>query len=106
MAIERIVYFAIAVLASFALGFFIGIARATSKYVRKQRELTTRVKVLENFKQAVKVLCPKIQDGEGLKDNGDYLPPKLKGLSIPVKEDEDTKTAELEIVRQGNARDF
>jgi len=38
MDIERLVSLAVVVLASFALGFFLGNAHATSKYVRKQRK--------------------------------------------------------------------
>ena len=75
MDMERFAYVTIVILASFGLGFWLGNAHATSKYIRKQRKLTRQVKVLENFKHAVKVLCPKIKDGD----------------------DEDTKTGELEI---------
>ena len=44
--------------------FLLGDAYATSKYVRKQRKHMRRIQILENFKHAVKVLCPKIKDGE------------------------------------------
>ena len=95
---ERYVYITVVILASFGLGFWLGNAYATSKYVRKQRKLTRRVKVLENFKHAVKVLCPKIKDGE---DTADYLPEKINGKVIvaPMEnaDDEDTKTGELKI---------
>ena len=105
--IERIVYLSIVILASIALGFLWGKRYAKSKYAKNEKELTTRVQVLENFKQAVKVLCPKIQDGEDIEIKMDYLPQKLHSIKLPTKEeDEDTKTAEVEIVRQGNARDF
>ena len=107
MLIERIVYFAISILATFALGFIIGNACATSKYVRRQRGLTRQVRVLETWKKAVKVLCPKIQDGEDIEIKADRLPQKLHGIKLPTKEDDDdTKTAELEIVNHGDPRDF
>ena len=97
----------IGILVTFALGFIAGCARTTSKYVRKQRSLTRRVQVLETWKKAVKVLCPKIQDGEDIEIKADRLPQKLHGIKLPTKEnDDDTKTAELEIVRQGDPRDF
>jgi len=110
MPIEKIIYFALAVLCSFVLGFILGCARTTSKYVRKQRSLTRRVQVLETWKKAVKALCPKIKDEEDIEIKADYLPEKINGKIIvaPMEnaEDEDTKTAELEIVRQGDPRDF
>ncbi len=77
MDMERFAYITIVILASFGLGFWLGNAHATSKYVRKQRKLARRVQVLENFKHAVKVLCPKIKS-----ENTD---------------DEDTETGELKV---------
>ena len=113
--IERIVYLSIVISASIALGFLWGY-RWKQKKARKMLEeaerlapenLVRQIKVLETFKQAVKVLCPKIQDGEDIEIKVDYLPQKLHSIKLPTKEeDEDTKTAEVEIVRQGNARDF
>ena len=96
MDMERFAYITIVVLASFSLGFWIGNAHATSKYTRKQRKLTRRIQILENFKHAVKVLCPKIKDDE---DVPDYQPEKIQGIVVPMEniEDEDTKTGELKI---------
>lgn len=79
------------------------------KYTKKQKKLTQKVQALENFKHAVKVLCPKIRDGEeAVKDENevvDHLSKKLKSIVLPVKEDEDTKTGELEIVTKGDPKD-
>jgi len=115
MDMERFAYITIVILASFGLGFWIGNAYATSKYTKKQKKLTRRIQVLENFKHAVKVLCPKIKDDE---HSPDYLPlpKKINGKIIvapfedfdkPVKniEDDDTKAGELEIVTKGHPDD-
>lgn len=106
MDMEKFAYITIVILASFGLGFWIGNAYATSKYTRKQRKLTKRIQRLENFKHAVKVLCPKIRDGE---DTLDYQPEKIQGIVVPMEniEDEDTKTGELKIERdtQGSPKD-
>ena len=111
MPIERIIL----VILAFAFGFFLGYRwkqKKVEKILDEARRLAPdnlvrQVKVLETWKQAVKVLCPKIQDGEDIEIKSDYLPTVLSGLKLPTKEDdEDTKTAELEIVNHGDPRDF
>lgn len=103
MLIERIISLSLIVSASLALGFFWGYKWKQ----KKAKELMRKVQVLETWKKAVKVLCPKIQDGEDIEIKSDYLPTVLSGIKLPTKEeDEDTKTAELEIANQGNPRDF
>lgn len=85
--LARLIYLAIVILASFALGFLWG-------YLKKQRKLMKQIEMLKR-------LTPKLkwgEDGEETVKNEtevvDYLPKKLHGISIPVKDDEDTKTGE------------
>lgn len=93
--LQRLIYLALIISASFALGFLWG-------YVFGRKKLSRRVQVLENFKQAVKVLCPKIMNGEDMtravkrlkKQDDEYI---KKIDEIEREKDEDTETAELEV---------
>ena len=96
MDMARFVYITVVISASLGLGFIFG--KAYMK--RKMKKLTRRVQVLENFKHAVKVLCPKIKDGEDM----NKLPSDFPTISR-TKDDEDTKTGELAIVTEGHPKD-
>jgi len=112
MPIERII---LVILASIALGFLWGYRwkqKKVEKILDEARRLAPdnlvrQVKVLETWKQSVKALCPKIKDEEDIEIKADNLPQELHSIKLPTKEDdEDTETAEMEIVNHGDPRDF
>lgn len=99
MEIERAIILGVVILAAFSLGFISGRVYARKKLMR-------RIKILENFKQAVKALCPKIQNGET--ELADYLPGKVnppKPWPPPPKENDDTKTGEMVRITKGHPKD-
>jgi len=70
----KILWTAVKLLALFHLGFFFGLACATSKY----RGVRIRARKLENWKKATLTLCPKLKDGEDAEKEGGYLPVDIK----------------------------
>jgi len=67
-----------------ALGFFWG-------WRWKQKKLMEQIEMLKR-------LTPKLKWGEDEpEEKVDYLPKKLHGISIPVKDDDDTKTSERKL---------